>query len=166
MSDPVTPPATRRAAGAGRRWVMGAVVAAAFLAGAATVSGVSAVAAAAGMMGAHDHMAAMAHMNAALDAAGATTDQKSRIETILHTGLKPLMSAHGGMGDVHGDLVRLLTAPTIDRGALEQLRAGEIATLDQASRTAIQSLADAAEVLSPDQRAKLASVIAEHHPAT
>jgi Spy/CpxP family protein refolding chaperone len=164
MSDPITARPPRRAPGAGRRWVLGAVVAVAFLAGAATVSGVSAVAAAAGMMG-HDHMAAVAHVNAALDAAGATADQKSRIETILHAGLKPLMDAHH-MGDLHGDLVRLLTAPTIDRGALEQLRAGEIATLDQASRSAIQSLADAAEVLSPDQRAKLASVIAEHHPGT
>ena len=51
----------------------------------------------------------------------------------------------------------------MDRGALEQLRAGEIGKLDQASRTLVQSMADAAEVLRPDQRAKLASLMAEHH---
>jgi len=73
-----------------------------------------------------------------------------------------VMSLHSDMGDLHGALITLLTAPTIDRAALEQLRATEIGKLDQASKAAVQAMADAAEVLSPDQRAKLGAMIAEH----
>jgi len=172
MSDPIATPPPRRTGGATRRnWRIGAAMATAFVVGGLAFSGLGAVAQDAGMgamMGGpgHAHAAAMAHMTAELDAVGATADQKSRIATLLHAGLGPMMEAHGGMRDVHGELMRILTQPTIDRAALEQLRAGEIARLDQASRTATQALADAAEVLSPDQRAKLAARLAEHHPPT
>jgi protein CpxP len=167
MTDPITSrPATAR-----KKWVLGAVMATAFLAGGLTVSGLAAFADDAGAHGmmaggdGHGHMEAMAHMTAALTAVGATADQKARIGTILHAGLKPIMDVHHGMGELHGSLLKLLTASTIDRGALEQMRAAQIAELDQASRTATQALADAAEVLTPDQRAKLAGMIAEHHRA-
>jgi len=170
MSTPTEPRASTPG-GARRRWAIGAMMAASFLAGGLALSGISAVADETGMhamMGGpdHGHTAAMAHMTAVLDQVGATADQKTRIATILHTGLRPMMSVHGDMHGLHGDLLKLLTAPTIDRAALEQMRAGEIARLDQASRTAAQALADAAEVLSPDQRAKMTALIAEHHPAS
>jgi protein CpxP len=172
MSTPIqTRPRASAPGGARRRWLIGAMMAASFLAGGLALPGISAMADETGMhamMGGpdHGHMAAMAHMTAVLDQVGATADQKTRIATILHTGLGPMMRVHGDMRDVHGDLLKLLTAPTVDRAALEQMRAGEIAKLDQASRTATQALAAAAEVLSPDQRAKLAALIAEHHPAS
>jgi Spy/CpxP family protein refolding chaperone len=171
MNDP-TAPRPERPAPTGRRqpWVIGLMVATAFVAAGLTVSGLSASADETGMhamMGGprHSHMEAMAHITAALNAVGATSDQKGKIEEILHNGLKPMMAVHSSMDDLHGDLMRLLTAPTIDRGALEQIRAAEIAKLDQASRTAMQAIGDAAEVLSPDQRAKLSGMMAEHHPA-
>jgi Spy/CpxP family protein refolding chaperone len=165
MSDPIAP---AKAGGTRRRWLTGVALATAFLAGGVTVSGISAVAQD-GMQGMTSggghmdgHMQAMAHMTVALDAVGATADQKAKIEGILHAGLKPVMSLHSDMGDLHGALITLLTAPTIDRAALEQLRATEIGKLDQASKAAVQAMADAAEVLSPDQRAKLGAMIAEH----
>jgi Spy/CpxP family protein refolding chaperone len=160
MNDP-NPTQRRRP-----RWMAAAALSAAFLAGGITVSGVAAVAQGMGehMMGGHDASHMMAHFNAALDAVGATADQKTRIEALLHTGMAPMMDVHGGMAAAHNQLIGLLTAPTIDRGALEQVRAGEIAKLDEASRSMTGSLADAASVLTPEQRAKLAQLVKDHHP--
>ena len=173
MSDPIpTPSSSPRAAPPRRRWLAGVALAAAFVAGGVTLPVVVASAqdaAMGSMMSGHgrDHAAmhamVMAHVSKMLDEVGASADQKSKIEAILHDGFKPMMTLHGDMAETHRALHDLLIAPTIDRRALEQLRAAEIAKLDQASRGMTQSLADAAEVLRPDQRAKLASLIAARH---
>ena len=49
-----------------------------------------------------------------------------------------------------------MTAPTIDRTAIERLRAEQIALAETASKRIAQALADAAEVLNPEQRKKVA----------
>jgi Spy/CpxP family protein refolding chaperone len=76
--------------------------------------------------------------------------------------IKPLQP---GLGSIHRDLHRLLDAPTIDRAALERVRAAHVAEVDQASRIIVQGLADAAEVLTPEQRAKVAAALGrpDHH---
>jgi Spy/CpxP family protein refolding chaperone len=60
------------------------------------------------------------------------------------------------MRDARRQARQLLTAPTVDRPALEALRAAQLAEADAASRRMVQAIADAAEVLTPEQRAKLA----------
>jgi len=50
----------------------------------------------------------------------------------------------------------LLAAPTIDRAALEQVRVAQMQSADARSRRTLQAMADAAEVLTPEQRAKAA----------
>ena len=50
----------------------------------------------------------------------------------------------------------LLAKPTVDRAAIEAIRAQEIQSADAMSRRFVQSLADVAEVLTPEQRAQLA----------
>ena len=49
----------------------------------------------------------------------------------------------------------LLTQPSIDRGAIEALRAEQLALADAASKRLAQALADAAEVLTPEQRRRI-----------
>ena len=49
----------------------------------------------------------------------------------------------------------LLTQPTVDRAAIEALRAEQMALADAASKRFAQALGDAAEVLTPEQRRKL-----------
>ena len=118
-------------------------------------------------MGGHGAMHGMmqAHIQKMLTEVGATADQRTRIEAILKSSMGTLAPLHAKLEATHGDLHRLLAAPTIDRAALEQLRAARMADLDQASKVLVQSLADAAEVLSPQQRAKLATLMAQHpHP--
>ena len=114
-----------------------------------------------GAMGGHAgmHGDMMSRMQAMLDAVGATADQKARIAAILHAGFTPLMGLHTEMQQAHASLHALITAPVIDRAALEQLRAREMAALDAASRTLVKSIADAADVLTPAQRAKAAAMM-------
>jgi Spy/CpxP family protein refolding chaperone len=64
------------------------------------------------------------------------------------------------MRGAHEEMVKLLTAPTIDRAAIEQARQANIAALDRSSKAMVSGLADAAQVLTPDQRSKVALLIA------
>jgi Spy/CpxP family protein refolding chaperone len=85
----------------------------------------------------------------------ATDDQKSRISTIAKQAaadLAPLRKVHM---DARQKSVALLTQPTIDRAQLETLRAQQMQLGDTVSRRMLQAIADAAEVLNADQRAKL-----------
>jgi protein CpxP len=157
-----------------RRWLAGAALAGAFVAGGMTLPLVAASAQDAAQGGAmhtmmshghgNMHAMAMAHVTKMLDEVGASADQKSRIEAILHAGFAPVADLHHGMAQTHASLHAILTAPTVDRGALEQLRAAEIARIDEASRTMTKAIADAAEVLTPEQRAKLAALMSQHRP--
>ena len=62
-----------------------------------------------------------------LAAVDATPDQKSRIMTILGGAMPAMGAVHERMHDSMKSFHALLLAPTIDRGALESLRATEIA---------------------------------------
>jgi Spy/CpxP family protein refolding chaperone len=117
------------------------------------------------MMSGHGgmHAMTMAHVGKMLDQVGASSEQKSRIEAILRAGFAPMSGLHQEMAQSHASLHAILTAPTIDRAALEQLRAADVAKIDEATRVMTKSLADAAEVLTPDQRAKLSAKMAEHN---
>lgn len=86
----------------------------------------------------------------------ATPDQKSRISAIVKQAaaeLAPLRKTHM---EARRKSMALLTAPTIDRAQLEALRVQQMQLGDSVSRRMVQALADAAEVLTPEQRAKLA----------
>jgi protein CpxP len=166
MNDPAAAPAAPSPAPR-RRWLAGVALAAAFAVGGLSGAALSAAAQDAGpMMMGHGGMhgpAMMHHLEAVLDGVGASPDQKSRIEGILHTELEPAMAAHHDMGAVHAQLLAILTAPTIDRAALEQLRAAQIAKFDEASHAMVRAAAAAAEVLTPEQRVKLGEMVKAHH---
>ena len=55
----------------------------------------------------------------------------------------------------------LLTQPSIDRAAIEALRAEQLVLADAASKRLTQALGDAAEVLTPEQRRRLDERLAE-----
>ena len=54
-----------------------------------------------------------------------------------------------------GELIGLLTAPTVDRAAIEAFRVEKMDIADRASRRVAQALGEAAEVLTPEQRVEL-----------
>ena len=154
-----------------RRWLAPIALAGAFIGGGVTLPILAAQAQEAGMhamMGGPGHggmhAMMMGHFQQMLDKVGATPAQKTKLEAILHAGFESMSGMHDDMQQTHARLHALLTAPTIDRNALEQLRAAEIAHVDQASRKMVKAMADAAEVLSPEQRSKLATMMQADHP--
>jgi len=103
---------------------------------------------------AQEHAARMVdHLSWAIDA---TAEQKQKLTAIATAMTKDLLPVHEKMGIARARAVELLRQPQTDRAALEALRAEQIATADEASKRLAQGLADAADVLTPQQRAKLA----------
>lgn len=93
----------------------------------------------------------------ALEAVDATSEQEERIWAIIdgaRTELRPLTRE---FRDARSTVIELLSAPTIDRAAAETLRSERIAAIDEASKKLTAAALDAAEVLTPEQRAELAA---------
>ena len=90
---------------------------------------------------------------------GGTPEQKDKLLAISKAtiaDMKPLREQHI---QARQRAMALLAAPTVDRAALEQLRAQEVQWADAMSKRMTQSMADSAEVLKPEQRAKLAEMM-------
>lgn len=86
----------------------------------------------------------------------ATPEQEQRIARIMSdtmTSMRPLRQSHM---EARRKMMDLLAQPTIDRQAVEALRAQELASAEKASRRMTQSMIEVAEILTPEQRAKLA----------
>jgi Spy/CpxP family protein refolding chaperone len=89
-------------------------------------------------------------------AVDATAEQKKQLTAIATQIATDLIPAHEKMRAARGRIVALLRAPKTDRAALEALRAEHLALADDVSKRIAQGLADAADVLTPQQREKLA----------
>jgi len=97
------------------------------------------------------------HMAIELDA---TADQQAKIANIAKAAAADLRALREKWQAARSQAVTLLTAPTIDRTAIERLRAEQIGLAETASKRIAQALADAAEVLNPEQRRKVADWVA------
>ncbi|HYJ39756.1 MAG TPA: Spy/CpxP family protein refolding chaperone [Steroidobacteraceae bacterium] len=103
------------------------------------------------------------HMQAMLTRIGASDAQKAQIEGILKPAFDDMKAAHESHSAAFKQFHEAITAPSIDRSRLEALRAGQIKSFDEASKRLVTAISDAAEVLTPEQRAALAKQIEEHH---
>lgn len=98
-----------------------------------------------------EHM--VGHLAWAIDA---TDEQKKQLTVIATAMVNDLIPAHQKLEAARDRIVALLREPKTDRAALEALRVEQIALADEVSKHLAQGLADAADVLTPQQRAKLA----------
>jgi Spy/CpxP family protein refolding chaperone len=92
----------------------------------------------------------------------ATAEQRQQVTAILESAAKDVHALVGPHHEVHQQIHDILTAPTIDRVRLETLRAEQLGLADQASKRVVTALADAAEVLTPAQRATLIASMEKH----
>jgi Spy/CpxP family protein refolding chaperone len=91
----------------------------------------------------------------------ASDAQKAEVQAILEplaTEMQPLRETFAANRE---SMVQLLLAPEIDRAAMETLRSEQMDQADTISRALVTTLADVADVLTPEQRSALASRIAE-----
>jgi protein CpxP len=96
------------------------------------------------------------HLSIEVDA---TPDQQERLRGIVRSAVRDLLPLREKAVTSRQRGRELLTQTTIDRAAIETLRAEQMALADQATRRVSQALADAATVLSPEQRRKIAERI-------
>lgn len=82
----------------------------------------------------------------------ATPEQQQKLEPIIKQAAKELMPLREKVREARRQGMELLTAPNIDRGAIERLRVGQIASAEDASKRFVRALADVADVLTPEQR--------------
>jgi periplasmic protein CpxP/Spy len=102
------------------------------------------------------------HVHAMLAKVGVTDTQQVRIDDFLKAALGEMQATHKALGDAHLQLAGLLLAPTVDRGRVEALRVSQVAALDAASQRMLADVEDAINVLTPEQRAKLAGMHQPH----
>lgn len=98
----------------------------------------------------------------ALKKVDATSDQQERVMTVVDELIADLTAMRENRGELHEALVAQLTAESIDRIALEAMRAEKMAELDVASRRVVDAVASVGEILSQDQRLELAVQATSH----
>lgn len=96
----------------------------------------------------------------ALREVDASDEQVARVSEIAKGAVADL----GTLRETHRQRREAFAAALVgaDRGALEALRAAELADADAVSQRVVAALADAAEVLTPEQREQLAALHAQH----
>src|SRR5262245_143355 len=101
------------------------------------------------------------HMAIELDA---TAEQQAKLATITKAAVADLRPLQEKARAARAQAVTFLTAPTIARSAIERLRADNIGLAETARKRIAQALQDAADVLSPEQRRKVAEWAAFSRP--
>lgn len=85
----------------------------------------------------------------------ATPEQQQRIAPIVKQAVTELSPLRSQMQGTREQARTIMSAPQIDRAALEQLRASRLQTADAISRRMTQAMADVGDVLTPEQRKAL-----------
>ncbi len=101
-----------------------------------------------------DHM--VRHLAIELDA---SADQTTKLEAIVKGAVTDLVPMREKIMAARQQARALLTGATVDRAAIEKLRAEQIANLDAVTKRITQALGDAADVLTPEQRRKIGDML-------
>jgi periplasmic protein CpxP/Spy len=93
----------------------------------------------------------------------ASEEQRQRVQAIVQTALQDLLPLRDQHHQYRQALHAALTQPTINRDTLGEIRRAELDLAEAASSRLVAAIADSAEVLTPEQRAKLAELAARWH---
>lgn len=91
----------------------------------------------------------------------ASADQKQKVTSIMQSAAQELQPLREQHKQARMQMRALLSAPMINREQVEALRIEQLRLADAVSKRFTQALADAAEVLTPEQRAQLAKKFEE-----
>jgi Spy/CpxP family protein refolding chaperone len=93
----------------------------------------------------------------------ASDEQEAQLTQLVDAALVdvgPLAERHRGQREA---FLAALVSERVDRDELERIRSEELALAEDASRRLVATLADVADVLTPEQRAELAQLAARMH---
>ena len=96
-----------------------------------------------------------------LDGLGATDAQRTQIKQIATAAATDLKAQRGAGRALHDKGMQIFAAPTVDAAAAESVRQQMLAQHDQASKRMLQAMLDVSNVLTPEQRAKMAARMKE-----
>jgi Spy/CpxP family protein refolding chaperone len=97
----------------------------------------------------------------ALDSVGASAEQEAKVHDIIAAKFAEIAPNPDDHEKLRKQALDLLAAPTIDRAAVEHLRADAVAMFDAKSKALVGGLLDVADQLTPPQRAQLAAEAAD-----
>ncbi len=100
------------------------------------------------------------HLYVEIDASDA---QKQQLDPIVKGAARDLVPLRARLQDVRRQAVQILSQDSVDRGALEALRADQVRVMDELSKRCVQALADVADVLTPEQKKQLAERLGRGH---
>jgi Spy/CpxP family protein refolding chaperone len=91
----------------------------------------------------------------------ATAEQKTRVKAIVQDAIKDLAQVREQHVKNRQAFLDALTQPTVNRDALKQIRQSEMQLAESASDRFVNAIADAADVLTPEQRGKLVEMASQ-----
>ena len=95
-------------------------------------------------------------VNRVLGLVDASTEQRQKVRQILEAAGNDIYPIRQQRMENRKQIAAALAAATIDRAKIEQLRQEQLKLNDSASKRMTDAITDAAEVLTPAQRAELA----------
>lgn len=91
-----------------------------------------------------------------LDSVAATSEQEAKVHDIVAAAYTDLAPKPEDRAAFRKQAIDLLRAPTIDKAAIEKLRSDFVARTDAKSKRFVEAVLATADVLTPEQRSKLA----------
>jgi len=86
----------------------------------------------------------------------ATAEQQDKLRALVKGAVKDLVPMRDKARDARAKARGLLTQDKVDRAEIEKFRAEQLALADAFSKRVSQAIGEAAEILTPEQRRKLA----------